>query len=105
MHLSIPMTALMKKVEKAEESKFGIGNDYRIKEKTMIQIDNVDRIGYGYHFPTIDFKFQNTGSATAFLWQFAIKILHAEIDPTPTLDFKANVEGDALNVGITNFGW
>ena len=24
-----------------------------------------------YKFPTIDFKFQNTGSATAFLWKFA----------------------------------
>lgn len=36
-------------------------------------------------FPIIDFKFQNTGSATAFLWKFTVKILDIEIDRTPVL--------------------
>src|SRR5260370_2439332 len=58
-----------------------------------------------YHFPNIDFKFQNTGTATAFLWQFAIRILHAEIDPTPDLDFKLQIENDALEIVVVNNGW
>src|SRR5437763_10303520 len=70
---------------------------------------NIDHINEGdthnYSFPTIDFKFQNTGAATAFLWQFAISVLQAEIDVTPVLAFKSNVELGALQIIATNNGW
>lgn len=71
----------------------------------MIQIDKIGEGGYRYHFPTIDFKFQNTGHATAFVWQFAIKVIHAEIDPKPELEFWAKVTDDALEVEVVNNGW
>jgi len=58
-----------------------------------------------YNFPTIDFKFQNTGNATAFLWQFTIRVLEAKIDPTPVLDFKIDVVDNALKVLASNKGW
>jgi hypothetical protein len=54
----------------------------------MIQISKV----HDYNFPTIDFKFQNTGATTAVLWQFAIEILEAEVDPTPELEFRYAVD-------------
>src|SRR6266536_70547 len=60
---------------------------------------------YKYRFPTIDFKFQNTGTATAFLWQFAINVHHAEIDLTPTFDFCIQIEDGALEIIATNNGW
>ncbi len=71
----------------------------------MIQIDKIDKRGYRYHFPTIDFKFQNTGHATAFVWQFAIKVIHAEIDPKPELEFWAKVNDNMLEVEVVNNGW
>ncbi len=78
----------------------------------MIDINQIQQIGnswlptlYNYRFPTIDFNFQNTGRATASLWQFAITILEAEIDQTPALNFKTNIEGDELNITATNNGW
>jgi hypothetical protein len=80
----------------------------------MISIDKIipliddDRKEEGagiYFFPTIDFKFQNTGGATAFLWQFAINIIQAEIDPTPCLYFFFNVDSGALKVYCENDGY
>jgi hypothetical protein len=72
----------------------------------MITIDHVKQgRGYWYHFPTIDFKFQNRGRATAFLWQFAIEIIQAEIDYTPVLNFKSDVNADALLIHVVNNGW
>jgi hypothetical protein len=53
----------------------------------------------------VDFKFQNSGDATAFLWKFAIRVVNAEIDKTPVLSFSNQVSGDALEVKITNDGW
>ena len=36
-------------------------------------------------FPIIDFKFQNRGSATAFLWKFTLRVINIEVDETPVL--------------------
>jgi hypothetical protein len=69
----------------------------------MINIDEIN--GIHYVFPTIDFKFQNTGNATAFLWQFAINIVHAEVNMTPVMEFDAKVRDGALCVSVTNQGW
>src|SRR5215831_12146681 len=71
----------------------------------MISIDKITPTGYRYHFPTIDFKFQNTGDATTFLWKFTVSVLHAEIDVTPILDFSSEVREGVLQVGVTNNGW
>ncbi len=80
----------------------------------MLNIDQVNQNGhlyypqYRYRFPSIDFKFQNTGNGAAFLWQFIISILSAEIDPTPAfdfLDFEVDVADNALQVTATNNGW
>ncbi len=80
----------------------------------MINIDRVNREGhiyfplYRYRFPSIDFKFQNTGNATALLWSFIISILSTEIDPTPVfdfLDFEVGIEDNALEITVTNNGW
>jgi hypothetical protein len=60
---------------------------------------------YTYHFPTIDFNFQNTGKATASLWQFSICVLKVEIDQTPALNFKVDIEESNLVVIATNHGW
>ena len=41
----------------------------------MIEIGAIGgRKAYSFSFPTIDFKFQNTGSATAFLWKFIVDV-------------------------------
>jgi hypothetical protein len=69
----------------------------------MITIDKVEK--QRYSFPTIDFKFQNSGNATAFLWKFAVNVLSAEIDITPVLDFDWGVEKRQLEVSVTNNGW
>jgi hypothetical protein len=69
----------------------------------MIQIDKVAEENYS--FPTVDFKFQNSGDATAFLWQFAIQVLTAEVDVTPVVTFPAGVQDGALEVNIANNGW
>lgn len=60
---------------------------------------------YKYLFPTIDFNFQNTGRATASLWQFSTCVLDVEIDKTPVLNFRVDIEGDNLIVIATNNGW
>jgi hypothetical protein len=50
----------------------------------MIQINEVaDKVTV----PVIDFKFQNTGDATALMWQFEIEVLESKLDPTPALEF------------------
>lgn len=71
----------------------------------MIGIDKINDSGYSFKFPTIDFKFQNTGNATAFLWKFEISVIHAEVDLTPVLEFSADERHKALEVSITNNGW
>ncbi len=77
----------------------------------MISIDKVTPTPnlfypiYSCNFPTIDFKFQNVGTATAFLKRFTIKVLQAEIDLTPVLDFELKVVNNALQVIATNNGW
>src|SRR5712692_8878383 len=63
------------------------------------------RSEYGYDFPTIDFKFQNTGTATAFLWRFAVDVVQAEIDPTPVLFFGIAEGSSELHIGVQNRGW
>jgi len=72
----------------------------------VITIDRVNQNGtIRYPFPTIDFKFQNQGNATAFLWQFGIEVLHVTVDPTPVLDCEADVENNALLIRAKNNGW
>jgi len=60
---------------------------------------------YTYRFPAIDFKFQNTGSATALLWKFSIKIIRAEIDMSPSFNFSMKVVDNNLQIGAINNGW
>ncbi len=60
---------------------------------------------YSYDFPTIDFKFQNTGNATAFVWQLAVRVIQSEIDTKPALDFKVDVVDNALKILVINNGW
>lgn len=69
----------------------------------MISIDEVH--GNRYRFPTIDFKFQNTGDATAFLWQFTVSVISAEIDLTPDIKFIASTHNGILEISATNQGW
>src|ERR1700730_2645154 len=78
----------------------------------VININRIQQIGnswaptiYNYLFPTLDFNFQNTGRATASLWQFSINVLEAQVDQTPVLNFKAEIEGDNLIIIATNNGW
>ena len=72
----------------------------------MLDIDHIsERNAYPYYFPTIDFKFQNTGTATAFLWQFSVNILQAEVDPAPILNFTPRVKDNNLLILTTNNGW
>lgn len=77
----------------------------------MIDIDQIaqqeppNAFIYNYRFPAIDFKFQNTGTATAVLWQFIIKVIKAEIDILPTFDFRMNVKDNALQIAAVNNGW
>src|SRR5438128_1741935 len=65
----------------------------------MSCINNINVSNYG--FPTVDFKFQNSGDATAFLWQFVIHVLAAEVDRIPELAFQATVEDAVLKVEVT----
>lgn len=77
----------------------------------MIDIDQIaqqeppNAFIYNYRFPAIDFEFQNTGTATAVLWQFIIKVIKAEIDISPTFDFRMNVKDNALQIAAVNNGW
>lgn len=56
-------------------------------------------------FPAIDFKFQNTGGSTAILWQYAVEVLEAEIDPTPVLKFWLVTDSTSFAVKVVNNGW
>jgi hypothetical protein len=44
-------------------------------------------------FPRVDFKFQNKGTATAFLHRFEIRVLAASVDLTPALRAFAQIDG------------
>jgi hypothetical protein len=109
-------TAHMNKLWKMIELKFDIleiKTHYLNKGDNliMISIDQIKQREYlskypfNYLFPTIAFKFQNTGTATALLWQFAVNVLYAEIDPTPMLDFEADIKDNELRIEATNNGW
>ncbi len=72
----------------------------------MLKIDQIDQSStQTYHFPTIDFKFQNTGTAAAFLWKFVVEVLHAEINTMPVLGFHIGVANKVLYVLAVNNGW
>lgn len=51
----------------------------------MIKINDIST---KLKFPVIDFKFQNSGNATAFLWQFIVSIKKIELNITPSLTFE-----------------
>jgi hypothetical protein len=62
--------------------------------------------GHKICFPAIDFKFQNAGDATAFLWRFDICLLQVEVDRTPFFSVLDGVSEDgALRVYVRNNGW
>jgi hypothetical protein len=54
----------------------------------MVEIEKVE---FRHFFPTIDFKFLNSGRGKALLWRFTISVTAVEIDPTPELEFSFNV--------------
>lgn len=72
-------------------------------------------------FPTLDFKFQNTGSATAILWKFTVIVEKVSVDPAPDLsayisvrdphpddpfsEFLGGSVGRYLCLAIRNNGW
>lgn len=60
---------------------------------------DIEKVGKKFEFPTIDFKFQNTGDATAVLWEFQIAVLEASIDRTPVLS------GRYLCPGVKETEW
>lgn len=60
---------------------------------------------YTYRFPTIDFKFQNTGITTALLWKFTIKVSRAEVDISPTFQFFMKIVDNSLQIRAINNGW
>ncbi len=96
-------------------------NDFALKLPNKYDVD--DR----HPFPVIDFKFQNTGTATAFLTEFLIEVNSAEVDVTPALRFdwqfvNSNSEMELSNnqefqatgyseifssfiISASNFGW
>jgi hypothetical protein len=81
---------------------------YRETKEGLIQIEKIDRVNnrhYRYDFPTIDFKFQNTGNATAFIWQFSINVIEAQLDITPVFSFRASTREPELYITATNNGW
>src|SRR6266700_1521645 len=71
----------------------------------IIEQDHIYYHAYKYRFPTIDFKFVNTGDATALLWKFAINVLQSEIDTKPTFSFRIQIEGEVLEIMAINNGW
>jgi hypothetical protein len=85
------------------QSMISINEVYDI-DKMDDEFNSIEKISY--HFPTIDFKFRNAGNATAFLWQFTIKILEIRTDLTPNLEFIGAVETDnSLKISAKNNGW
>jgi hypothetical protein len=79
---------------------------YQCREGDVLVIKREFGIrGCRYEFPTIDFKFQNTGTAAAFLRQFRVEVLSAEIDPKPELYFDATFEGRVVSLRVNNNGW
>lgn len=80
-----------------------------IPKSEMLHVEQVctdnKQSTYSYNFPTIDFKFQNTGNATAFLKQFIIEVTKMEIDKTPVLEFGVRVIDGAVHITASNQGW
>lgn len=73
------------------------------KDKQYFEIENIE--DSDYDFPTIDFKFQNLGNATAFLWQFGIKVNNVQIDVRPVIDILTIAIHQVLRITVTNSGW
>ena len=73
----------------------------------LILIDEINekRGSKPFIFPTIDFKFQNSGMATAILWNFTLEILQSDILTQPFLDCTARVSGSTLAMDVENTGW
>jgi hypothetical protein len=53
----------------------------------------------------VDFKFQNTGQGTAFLWKVGLEIENAEINLSPNLYFRYHVNNGELHLETVNTGW
>jgi hypothetical protein len=79
-----------------------------IERPELLRIDSLSggADAVGFHFPAIDFKFQNTGPATAFMWQFDANVRRADVNPAPDLSFEASVDAkNAVVITATNNGW
>lgn len=68
----------------------------------MIKINKIEE---KHPFPTIDFKFQNTGNGKAFLHEFAINIKSIKIDVTPSLKFRYEIRNNELIIIVKNDGY
>src|SRR5437868_5726396 len=69
----------------------------------MIEVEPIKRPNYD--FPTIDFKFRNSGDTVAFVWQFTVHIQEATVDLTPELQMSLRPDGQDLVVIARNNGW
>jgi len=106
-----------KSEDKGNQSNVPTRTQKSIHPTNLINIENVND-DQRYGFPTIDFKFQNVGNITAFLWKFTIDITEIEIDTTPALEFqlltpdesrmkgyKERIGNNVLDVLAINNGW
>ena len=71
----------------------------------MIEIESANLYERWNKYPRIDFKFQNTGDATALLYKFGIEVRNLRIDPAPALSFVIDYWSEGLVVTVTNNGW
>jgi len=59
-----------------------------------------------YKFPSIDFKFRNTGNAVAFLWEFSLDIIDIKVNIEPVLSFDSYIDNSGnLVIEVKNTGW
>lgn len=64
-----------------------------------------DRASGWYDFPTVDFKFQNSGTVTAFVRNFDILVEAVSLDTTPALAFTLDCAKGTMIVKAENSGW
>jgi hypothetical protein len=80
----------------------------------MISIEEIIR---GSVFPTIDFKFHNSGNAASYMHEFQIEVKDASVDERPSFSASMGITGESdphrgfcevsgdLLINITNNGW
>lgn len=63
----------------------------------MISINSIEKY---QRFPIIDFKFNNTGTGKAFLWEFIVNVLEVEIDLQPVFEYSYHFDSSTNNLEI-----